>query len=279
MAHRAAAFVDGHEVHPPVDEAWSCAAMTAPSPMLAARSWPCRLGDLGLIETFLLRTEARRSAAADLDHDRHRRRTGVERNDVELITTDTQLPLEDDPALSTEERGDPLFGCVSGSTARRSMIGIRSVCRAAHRAMLNGSACLRLSRPSPGALPAPPGSARFSPKRSPGAGGGRSGANAWRAARSGEQVDQDRNERYEERRQDPEDLAAGGQILATDGIDEHEEPDGDHGQDDEDDDADLWDGHGLPAAAPPDDTASIDRDTFERAFARRAISAAGRDLS
>ncbi len=128
---------------------------------------PVETTELGLIESLLLQTEPSGSAAADLDHDGRRRWTGVKGDDVELVATDAQLAPEDDPALSPEERGDPLLGCVPGSTARRSTIDVRSVCRTDHRAMLHGKPYSGLTGRPPGALLArlePRGRWRLSPR-------------------------------------------------------------------------------------------------------------------
>jgi hypothetical protein len=83
---------------------------------------PIEPADLGLVEALLLGPEARRSAAADLDHDDHRRRAGIESHDVELVAADTDLPGEDDPSLATQLVSGHGLGGVAGTAAGRTAI-------------------------------------------------------------------------------------------------------------------------------------------------------------
>ncbi len=68
---------------------------------------------LGLVKPLLLTPEGTRPPTANLDHDEHRRRSWVEGDDVELVTTHAHLPSEDRPSLAPQLVGHGTLGVVA----------------------------------------------------------------------------------------------------------------------------------------------------------------------
>jgi len=79
------------------------------------QSADCRtqVAALAVVECLLGEPEVPPTAPTDLDDDEERRRTRVDRHEIELVATDMDVPGQDGPARFAQSRGDKLLGGVT----------------------------------------------------------------------------------------------------------------------------------------------------------------------
>ena len=96
-----------------------------------------QVGSLAMVERLLGEPEVASAAPADLDDDQARRRTRVDRHEIELVATDVDVPGQDGPAFLAQPSSDQLLGGVTRQLSGRSTgCGAPTV----HRPMIAGDA-------------------------------------------------------------------------------------------------------------------------------------------
>ena len=98
---------------------------------------------LAMVEGLLGEAEVPTAAPADFDHDQARRRTRVDRHEIELVATDMDVPGQDCPALLAQPSGDQLLGGVTRQLSGRSSGGGTPT---VHRPMIADVACRTITR-------------------------------------------------------------------------------------------------------------------------------------
>ena len=82
---------------------------------------------LAMVDRLLGQPEVPAGPPADLDDDQGRGRTRVDRDEVELVATDVDVPGQDGPAGVRESRSDERLGGIAGLLCCRSHRIARSV--------------------------------------------------------------------------------------------------------------------------------------------------------
>ena len=100
---------------------------------------------LAVVDGLLGQPELAAGAPADLDDDERRRRTRVDRHEVELVATDMDVPGQDGPASLREPVGDERLGGITRLLGRRPP---RSPGRSAMAASSQATLIRHVSRPS-----------------------------------------------------------------------------------------------------------------------------------
>ena len=103
---------------------------------------------LAVVDRLLRQTEVTTATPADLDDHEGRRWTRVDRHEIELVTTDMDVPGQDGPTSFRQARCDERLGAVTRQLGRRSRRVAGSV---RHPAMLPAGTYLRLTGGEPGA--------------------------------------------------------------------------------------------------------------------------------
>jgi hypothetical protein len=75
---------------------------------------------LAVVDRLLREAEVATGTPADLDDDQCRRRTGIDRHEVELVATDMDVPGQDGPARVREARSDEPLGRITRLLRGRS---------------------------------------------------------------------------------------------------------------------------------------------------------------
>ena len=101
---------------------------------------------LAVVDRLLSQPEVAAASPADLHDHEHRRRTRVDRHEVELVATDMDVPGQDGPAQVAQPRTDEGLGGVTRELRRRSRPGGGS---AVHESMVSADAHPALSWRSP----------------------------------------------------------------------------------------------------------------------------------
>jgi hypothetical protein len=95
-----------------------------------------------VVDRLLREAEVATGTPADLDDDQCRRRTMIDRHEVELVPTDMDVPGQDRPAGVGEARSDEPLGGITRLLRRRS---IRCAGSVRHRIILAIDAHSRLT--------------------------------------------------------------------------------------------------------------------------------------
>jgi hypothetical protein len=98
---------------------------------------------LAEVERLFGESEVASAPPADLDHHEHRRRTRVDRHEVELVATDMDVPGEDGPARFDQPMSDQSFGGITRLLGRRSREGWKL---AVHARIVTGDSAPALNR-------------------------------------------------------------------------------------------------------------------------------------
>ena len=85
-------------------------------------SGSAKVAALAVVERLFREAEIASAPPADLDHDERRRRTRVDRHEVELVATDMDVPGEDGPARLGQPRTDESLRGVARDLRRRSCL-------------------------------------------------------------------------------------------------------------------------------------------------------------
>jgi len=100
-----------------------------PSGLAQGEAGPVQPRALAMVDGLLRQAEVTTSAPPDLDDHDRRRRTRIDRDEVNLRVTDMHMHPEDAPAERGEVRGDPSLGTVTGFLGLRSHDGERDTAR------------------------------------------------------------------------------------------------------------------------------------------------------
>ena len=103
-----------------------------------------KVGSLAVVEGLLGEPEVPPAAPANLDDDEERRRTRVDRHEIELVATDMDVPGQDGPALIAQASSDQLLGGVTRHLSGRSTGGGAPT---VHRPMIAGDPHRTVARP------------------------------------------------------------------------------------------------------------------------------------
>jgi hypothetical protein len=102
---------DGDQIHPDRKSRERSCVMEA----VLEQSADCgtQVAALAMVEGLLGKAEVASAAPAHLDDDEERRRTRVDRHEIQLVATDMDVPGQDGPARFAQSRGDKLLGGVT----------------------------------------------------------------------------------------------------------------------------------------------------------------------
>ena len=111
----------------------------------------CRpqVGSLTMVERLLGKAEIPSAAPANFDDDQARRRTRVDRHEIELVATDMDVPGQDGPTFFAQPSGDQLLGGVTRQLSGRSTGGGTPTI---HSRMIAGGPHRTITRLSPATL-------------------------------------------------------------------------------------------------------------------------------
>ncbi len=112
---------------------------------------------LAMIDGLLRQAEVADPAPANLDDHQRRRRPRVDRYEIELVTTDMDVPGQDGPAGFRETRGDEPFGGITRLLGNRSR---RFTGLLGHRAMVPAGTYLAVGGLGPSTRPRKPSTRR-----------------------------------------------------------------------------------------------------------------------
>jgi hypothetical protein len=101
-------------------------------------------GTLAMVERLLGQAEITPRAPADLDDDQRGGRARVDRHEIELVTTDMDVPGQDGPAVIDQSDRDQVLG---GVTRLLSRGPCRVVCRTSHDGIVAGTPHPGVTRP------------------------------------------------------------------------------------------------------------------------------------
>jgi hypothetical protein len=108
MAHlrSAEAAVDDDQVDAAHDPVWDLDVEVSTAGRAKRAQRTVEAAHLRPVDALLRRAEQARPEAADLDHDQRGRRPGIQGQQVDLVTTDTQVAGQDPPASGAQPIGD-----------------------------------------------------------------------------------------------------------------------------------------------------------------------------